>query len=148
MVCIDSHVAIWAVQRRASPGQEFLLERAAAYLAGLGTPAALPVVALHEALVDASPALRAAWLGALVERFEVWAFDVHAAEEAATLEWEWRRRVGPQERVGARDRYDIMILGTALRYGATVLVSHDERLARIAETVVSAGRLNVEQLPG
>lgn len=127
--CLDSHIVIWGVKRRGervAEAREFI-----AWADANAHRLLVPAVAVHEMLVHATrDDQRAAWLHVLQTEFMVAAFDLGAAEHAARLESSHAR---PREANRYKERFDIQIVATALRYEADAIVSYDRDVRRIAE---------------
>lgn len=150
--CVDTHILIWAVQGRTSPGQEAMVGLVQRFLRQAERPPIAPAIAVHEMLIRADQPERARWAVLVEELFQVQPFDLAAAVEAATIEATWRQRlprtpVDPAQDVAIRRerlRADIQIIATAVVSGAACLYSHDPHVTRLAEGFIDVRKLAVQ----
>ncbi len=150
--CVDTHILIWAVQGRTSPGQEAMVGLVQQLLGQAERPPIAPAIAVHEMLIGGGEPERARWAVLVEELFQVQPFDLSAAVEAATIEAAWRQRlrrapVDPApDAVIRRERLraDVQIIATAVASGAPYLLSHDPHVTRLAEGFIDVRRLEAQ----
>lgn len=148
MICLDTSVLIWGVQRVAHTGHEHMIERTAAYLEKLsddGAQVVVPAPVVMEYLTGFDEHERDVQLATLARDFFSPAFDVHCAAIAAEL-WHGTRNGGQVGRDGVpREciKMDHAIVACAIAHRVEVLVTGDENeMARIAN-----GRIKVSGVP-
>lgn len=149
LVAIDSMTLVWGVKKEGTSDQ---LQRAKWLFEQLETDKAqiiLPAVALSEYLTPIDPREHTRAITALKERFLIPPFDVECASLAARLFWKGKelREVDEQmSQPGARKclRADALIIATAVRHGARILYTGDDKCRRLASTIK---HLEVKDLP-
>lgn len=130
--CLDTNVAIWAIKRdgdRINDAVEFIDIADAR-----GDRLLVPAVVVHEMLIESSAEQEARWVDALQNRIRVVPFDLQAARLGAYLETRYAQSRSTRK---YRDRYDIQIVATAMRWRADAIVSLDEDIRKIAHDQIA-----------
>ena len=148
MICFDTHVLIWGVQKTAKPGQEYLVERTLRYIRHLDQqnkqimiPA--PVVGEYLSHFNGSDLTKQK---ELIQRyFFVPSLDFHAAAIQAEIEGD--RGLLKRIRSGSgldrqQLRVDSQIIAVALANKAEKIISHDPHMRELAQ-----GRIEIEEIP-
>jgi len=148
LVCVDTHVLIWGIKKEASPGQEAMIPRAERYLENLeseGATIMVPAVVLAEVLAKVPLESHPVIMGRMGECFVAHPFDAEAALEYSHIWYEWEKRKPlseiPESELSneQKDSYkrhikaDFMIMATAIVGGASLIVSHDPLLHKLAK---------------
>lgn len=127
MICIDTMVLIWGVQKKARLGQEHMVERTGRWLRSLAASERLmiPSVVVAEYLAPFKGAEKARQLKALEQGFYVPALDLASAALASDL-----ISKAPRDALKHLSREiiksDCYILATAIVHGATLLVTENQ----------------------
>jgi predicted nucleic acid-binding protein len=145
MLCLDTMIMIWGVQRVARPGQERQVELATRFLDSLNAERVMiPSVVLAEFLAGFEDNReRAAYGSLLSRRFFVAPFDAPSASVAAEIS-----RHAPSSAVKdplARRclKADAQIIATAIVHGADTIVT-----ANVAEYLrLASDRIKIVDLP-
>jgi len=145
-VCIDNHILIWGVRKKATPGQEGMILRAELFLDLLEERKVrimVPAVVQGEFLVRVPADKHQEVLAVFEKRFQVVPYDSVAASWAAKI-YQKHKVSGTSHSNANRDvlKADIQILATAVTRKASVLYTHDEDLTKLASPY-----LRVSQLP-
>jgi predicted nucleic acid-binding protein len=166
VVCLDTHILIWAIKGEAEAGQEPMILRAQAFLRSLeeeGAQVLVPAIVLAELLVRVPEEKHAAILQEVSQRFMVVPFDIPAASEFAKLFAKWNAKDAEARsdqlgKTAPKDEHkdmpnpgrsalkaDLMILATAIVRGVSCLYTNDEALTRIAQQAKAS--LFVSEMP-
>lgn len=146
MICIDTMVLIWGVQRKARSGQEEMVERTARYLRNLrdeNETIMVPAPAAAEYLQGFDDDERQEQLAALERFFFVPSFDLPAAAIAAELSrksdtWGLNERVDRQ-----KVKTDVQIIAIAVAHRAELIVTDNVKEFR----AIAAGKIVVSEVP-
>ena len=145
IACLDTHYLVWGIQHRARESQRDMIDKASAFLDYLEEQKAkilIPTPVLWEFL-NRIPSQRHQEIVGLIQRsWRIAPFDAMAAMIAAEL-WSGLAPSTPGE-PGERTRMkvDLQIIATAIRYGANVVYSEEERMRDYAR-----GRIPVMRMP-
>jgi predicted nucleic acid-binding protein len=150
MVCIDSHVMIWAIKEESAPGQEFMIPKAKAFLKWLDktdVKVIVPSVVVAEFLMRIPPEIHTTINNLIQRNFISPPFDLQAAAHFSRI---WQARKSQKVLQDLIDngktrqelKADSMIVATALARGASLIYSHDEGLKKFAE-----GYIRVLEIP-
>jgi predicted nucleic acid-binding protein len=148
MICFDTQVVIWSVQRKARPGQEALVLRAAKYIRYLeeqGERVMVPAPVAGEYLIGFNGQDRAAQQSLIQRLFYVPAFDMPAAVMQAEIESDKKLLLEMKKEFNLdrqQLRTDAQILAVAIVNKADKIISHDPHMSKLAGT-----RIKVEQMP-
>ena len=148
MICFDTHVLIWGVQKTAKAGQEHLVERTQRYIRHLDQqnkqimiPA--PVVGEYLSHFNGSDLTKQK---ELIQRyFFVPSLDIHAAMIQAEIEGDRDLLKHIRSGSGLRRqqlRVDSQIIAVALANKAEKIISHDPHMRELAQ-----GRIKIEEIP-
>jgi predicted nucleic acid-binding protein len=146
VICFDTMVLIWGLQKQARPGQENMIELASRYIESLDPKETvmIPSVVLSEYLTGfRDAAVRKEQAATIARRFFVPAFDAPAAALAAEL------MLSPaalhlREGVSRKQiKADAQIIGTAIQHGAEKIVTGN----LFEYTTLAAGKINVIDIP-
>lgn len=126
MICIDTMILIWGVQKTATPGQEKMVERTGRWLRSLPANERLmtPSVVVAEYLQHFKGTAKAAQLKALEQAFFVPALDLASAALASELIAK-APRDALQHLSRETIKSDCYILATAIIHGAAFLVTEN-----------------------
>ncbi|MFL6199295.1 MAG: type II toxin-antitoxin system VapC family toxin [Thermoanaerobaculia bacterium] len=146
MICIDTMVLIWGVQKKARSGQEEMVERTARYLRSLqdeNETIMVPAPAAAEYLQWFDDNERQEQLAALERFFFVPSFDLPAAMVAAELShrseaWGFDERVDRQ-----KVKTDVQIIAIAIAHRAELIVTDNVKEFR----AIASGRIAVKEVP-
>jgi predicted nucleic acid-binding protein len=144
VICIDTMIVIWGVQKKARPGQEQMVERTSRWLRSLPANERLmiPSVAVAEYLQHFKGVEKATQLKALEQVFFVSALDLASAALASELIAKAPKEAMkhlPRETI----KSDCYILATAIVHGAALLVTEN----RDDFVKLAGGRIRVEGVP-
>lgn len=144
LVCLDTQILIWGVQKPArSQREREMVRHATAFLKGLdqaGVKPFVPAIVVGELLCPVPVAKHAKALDVLSRGFVIGAFDAMAASQFATL-WQLRKRdktleVLKNDATREELKADLMILATALSRKVPVLYTHDKPLTKLATGLI------------
>ncbi len=141
MICLDTMVLIWGIQRHARAGQERKIDLASRYLMSLDAKeiVMVPSVVLSEYLVGVEKSSRKEHSSLIARRFFVPAFDAEVASLAADIVGSRAAFSGERRTLKA----DAQIIATAITYGADKIVTGNyEEFKRIA-----GDRIDVVDIP-
>lgn len=146
MICFDTMVLIWGLQKKARPGQERMIELASRYIASLDAreTVMIPSVVLSEYLTGFhDETTRREQAAIIAKRFFVAAYDAPAAALAADLLVSPAAQTLKEEGDRRRLKADAQIIGTAIHHGAEKIVT-----GNLAEyKALAAGRIDVIDIP-
>lgn len=148
LVCFDTHVIIWGIRGKATPGQENRIEKAR-HLINLceknDTKMMVPSVVVAEVLCALEPKSHSAVSELMHRSFIVPPFDTQAATYFAKM-WRNRKQVKDKAVSRAEMKADFMIAATALSRGASCIYSEDAGLRKFAQDYISVRPLpNMEE---
>ncbi len=146
MLCLDTMILIWGVQKVAKPQQRFMIERTERFLDHLGANETImvPSVALGEYLTGFRDVqVQKRQFASINSRFFVPAFDPEcaalAAELAVSPEAQQLFAAGERRTVKA----DLQIIATAIVHGADAIVT-----ANVQEYVkLARNRIQIKDVP-
>jgi predicted nucleic acid-binding protein len=149
LVCFDTHIIIWGVRGKATPGQEKNIEKAK-YLTSKceedRIKIMVPSVVVAEVLCALEPKLHSAVSELMHRRFVIPPFDTQAALQFAEM---WRNRKQPKDDSGisrAEMKADYMITAIAIARGAKCIYSEDAGLKKFAQDYIDVRPLpNIER---
>ena len=141
LVCLDTHVLIWAIKKEAVHGQEDMISRATALIDRLemsGKRLLIPTIVMGEFLIKIPPDALQATIDHLNSSFMIAPYDALAAIHYARLQRLWdstgARSGEPFEGKTRHElKADRMIVATAVAAGAQRIYSHDKALRAFAE---------------
>ncbi|NET33493.1 MAG: type II toxin-antitoxin system VapC family toxin [Cyanothece sp. SIO1E1] len=145
LVCFDTHIIIWGVRGKATPGQEQNIYKAKYLISKCdedGIKIMVPSVVVAEVLCALEPRLHSAVSELMHRQFIVPPFDTQAALHFAEM---WRNRKQPKDDSGisrAEMKADFMITAIAMARGAKCIYSEDVGLKKFAQDYI-----NVRPLP-
>lgn len=151
LVCFDTHIIIWGVRGKATPGQEDSIEKAK-YLINKcekdGIKIMVPSVVVAEVLCALEPGLHNAVSELMHRRFIVPPFDTKAALHFAKM-WRNKKQLKDDSEMSisrAEMKADFMITATAFARGANCIYSEDAGLKNFAQDYIDVRSLpNVER---
>lgn len=137
VVCIDTHILIWGVQRRAKSSQEAMIERTINFLDWLQNEqqaVVVPTPVLTEFLMKIPQSDHNKITREIESRFIVLPYDAAAASMNAHI-WQTNKNYGLHSELDDRDRIktDSMIVAVAVVNGVKILYSEDLGLQKIAK---------------
>jgi predicted nucleic acid-binding protein len=139
MISLDCHTLIWGVQKRASAGQEAMIEKATRFFLHLDEKnirAIVPSVVVFEYLAGLPVEEHSASLAVFTKRFIVPAFDLKVAALAGQIyaDREHIKSIQKEDYVGRKQflKMDVCILATARANGATTIICHDAGLKKLS----------------
>lgn len=148
MICFDTSPIIWGVQGVARSGQGEMIDRTKHFIEHLAREKKrimIPTPALTEYLLGFPPKEQKEQRRVIETNFVVPAFDIPAVEVAAELLGDTEairemRKRGEYDKM--RVSIDAQIIAIAIVNRAEKIISHDPRLAKLAQ-----GRIPVESVP-
>lgn len=148
LVCFDTHVIIWGIRGKATPGQENRIEKAQYLINSCeknGTKMMIPSVVVAEVLCALDSKSHSAVSELMHRSFIVPPFDTQAATYFAKM-WRNKKQVKDKAVSRAEMKADFMIAATALSRGASCIYSEDAGLRKFAQDYISVKPLpNVEK---
>ncbi len=140
-VCLDTHIVIWGVQRKAKPQQRGMIERTRLFLQHLSdrrVTVVMPSIVVAELLVGIPVERHEAFYRLVEARFMVPPFDTLSASYFARI-WQ-EKRDHPDIKKILEDgettknilKADCMLVATALAIGASRIYSHDPHIRNFA----------------
>ena len=148
MICLDTMILIWGLQKRADPNSQHLIERTQRYLKHLdeeNESIMIPSPVITEYLQGFDSPGRARQLANLQNLFFIPSFDLPSAALAAELLDKAGIKNVRQSSTENRQalKVDVQIAAIAIVHGATHLVTHN---IKDYETIVG-GRIQVTEVP-
>lgn len=136
IVCVDTHILIWGIQKNAKSSQEPMIERTSRFLRWLDdqkTIILLPSLVLAEFLMRIPTEQHAEIIGFLDNSFKVVPADALVASEYARI-WQVNYNNGlptnvPREKM----KIDHLIVATAVARKAEIIYSEDGNLHKFAQ---------------
>ena len=148
LVCFDTHVIIWGIRGKATPGQENRIEKAQYLINSCeknGTKMMIPSVVVAEVLCALDSKSHSAVSELMHRSFIVPPFVTEAATYIAN-KWRIKKHVKDKAVSRAEMKADFMIAATALSRGASCIYSEDAGLRKFAQDYISVKPLpNVEK---
>ena len=148
MICLDTMILIWGLQRKAAPNYQHLVERTQRYLKHLdeeNETLMIPSPVVAEYLQGFDAAGRAKQIATLQRSFFIPSFDLPSA--ALSAELTERADAGKLRQNSEESRpalkVDVQIAAIAIIHGATQIVTHN---IRDFKTIVG-GRIQVTEVP-
>lgn len=144
LVCFDTHIIIWGVRKKATPGQEDKIEKAKYLISKCKEDEVqimIPSVVVAEVLCALEPRLHSAVSELMHRQFIVPPFDTQAALHFAKM---WRSRKQPKGEgtvSRAEMKADYMITATAIAKGAKCIYSEDAGLKKFAQEYIDVRSL-------
>lgn len=148
VVTVDTMTLIWGVKKRATKGQEHMIDRTARFLRALsdnGDVVHLTSQVVAEYLGGYSEADRPAQLLAIRKYFPVHPFDLRAAEIAAELLHDNARIKAIQKEFGVSRQVvkaDVAIVASAVAAQIQVIYTNDVKIKKAA-----LGKILVKDIP-
>ena len=139
LVCFDTQVLIWCIQKKASPTQEHMIPRACAFLRSLQekkTKVMIPSVVIAEFLAKIPYAEHNTYLSLFKKHFLISPFDAVSACLFAKI---WQEKANGQSLEQLKQipdvnkttiKADCLIVATALASKADCIYSHDRNSLR------------------
>lgn len=152
LICLDTHILIWAIKEQSTQGQEDMIKKAKAFLSYIDKhdiKALIPSIVLAEILMSIPVNTHRLVTNLIQKSFIVSPFDIQASEHFAKI---WR---DSKENKIIEDltknhnakreelKSDCMIAATALCKNAKTLYTHDKKLTKIAEPHISVSEIPV-----
>lgn len=148
-VCIDNHVLVWGIRKKATPGQEHMIPRTEVlidYLTEKKYEVIVPAPVVTEFLMGTPIEQHDEVLRTLTSRFMVVPYDLPASVHAARI---WQQHKGRQDVLNGplidgvsswrtKLKVDCQILGIAIHNKVDLVYSHDEALLAMARGIVPA----------
>jgi predicted nucleic acid-binding protein len=143
-VCLDTHVLIWGIQGKCSPGQELMVHRSKALIDRLdkgNKQMFVPTVVVGEFLAKIPIGEHQSVMGVVQKRFMVVQYDLLAAMWYAriwnmapsTSDLDDLKKAGKSRQELKADR---MIVATAKASGAECIYSHDPGVATFGRGII------------
>jgi predicted nucleic acid-binding protein len=150
LVCFDTHILIWGVQKTARPQQQDMIPKTRRFLEHLDDKqikAIIPSVVLSEFLMPIPADKMGIYLHKIDEKFLVIPYDAMAAIEFAKI---WQSKNDDNTIQALRHdgfskhhlKVDGMIIATAVTQKASCIYSHDTGLKKLA-----SGYIEVKEIP-
>lgn len=144
VVCIDTHILIWGIQRFARSGQEEQKDRAHALLVQLEKEKAIivvPSIVIGEFLFGLPIEQHPRFQDMISRRFVVVPYDLPAAMQFARIMREKKTADEIEVLMGAGAtraalKADAMIIATALSVKASGIYGHDRHMRRLCESFI------------
>ena len=153
MICLDTNILIFGIQRRAAPEYQAQMEAASYYLDSLAEDddVMIPSIVVAEYLQGfPDPNVRQQQYEILARRFIIPSFDAHAAKIAADIGVKLGRLRDIDELSGLSKpevRADVNIIATAVANGANVMMTFNlTEYQRIVERAGLERRLTVKNV--
>jgi predicted nucleic acid-binding protein len=133
MICFDTNLLIFGIQKRSSPEYIHEVDAASAYINSLADTEDIlipPVVVLEYLQGFSNPRQRSESYESLAERFFIPSFDAHAAKLAADIAVALGRMSAVCAATGLSRpevRADIQVIATALANNAETIITHNLR---------------------
>lgn len=151
LVCIDTHLLIWGVQKKTDVGQELKINRTLDFFElckSNDTRIMIPAIVVAEFITGINQSSHNLIVNALSGGFNIIPFDAPAAVKFAQL-WKENSESGLVEQIKKDEKAtrnelkaDCMIVASAISRSAEVIFSHDVKLKRFAE-----GKIDVKEIP-
>jgi predicted nucleic acid-binding protein len=150
IVCFNTHVVIWGIQKVASPEQEDMLFKAEALIATCDEKKhqiIIPSLVFGEVLMGIPPEEHPAFISLMHKKLRVIPFDVKAAALFAKMWRKWSETKDyPNSLDGKRPsrdkiKIDYMIAATAKANNAECIYTEDPGLKKFAEEYIRVERL-------
>ncbi len=149
MVCLDTHIIVWAIRKDCTNGQEEMVPRATALIHGLREEKAkimVPACVLGEFLAAMHPSLYREVQAFMEGRFFIAPYDGKAALIAGEMMYARGSFSELVKSSGIRRnevRTDAEIIATAIAHKADKIITQDLRHFR----KLAAGRIRIEGVP-
>ena len=153
LVCFDSNVVIWGIKKKASIGQEYMIEKTEKFISHLdksSTQILIPSVVLAEILSTESKENQKKFLKIISSNFIVGDFNQLTAKLFAELfneniEHDKQLRIENEIRKD-KMKLDYMIVASAIEHNASCIYSNDRKhLERFAKNKIKI--LDIPSIP-
>ena len=143
MICVDTMVLIWGIQKKASKTQQEMIGRTGRWLRSLPSNqrVMVPSVVVAEFLLKFRGPEKARYLRALEANFYIPSLDLPSAALAADLRSRAKSIGGHIDREVIKS--DCYILATAIVHGASAIVTEN----RSDFLKLCGGRIRIESIP-
>lgn len=138
LVTVDTNILIWGVRHDSTPGQEFMIDRAVAFLAWLDAndhKLVLTATSIAEYFIGAPPDAVAKEMKSIASRFKIIPFDTRAALVAAELRSDKSFISSLRDTVGKSApaiKCDVVLVATAKAHGVQKIYSNDDDIRALS----------------